>query len=43
MNGNQEQLGGQQVIVRVEDEINEALTGHYGCRYESRRNRASRL
>ena len=35
MNGNQEQLGGQLVIVRVEDEINQALTGHDGCRYES--------
>ncbi|OAI39317.1 hypothetical protein AYO39_00540 [Actinobacteria bacterium SCGC AG-212-D09] len=23
------------VVVRVEDEINQALTGHGGCRYES--------
>jgi hypothetical protein len=23
------------VVVRVEDEINQALTGHPGCRYES--------
>ena len=23
------------VVVRVEDEINQALTGHDGCRYES--------
>jgi hypothetical protein len=33
--GHSDQLAGELVIVSVKDEVNQSLTGHEGCRYES--------
>jgi hypothetical protein len=34
-NGRGDRLASELVIVSVKDEVNQALTGHAGCRYES--------
>lgn len=35
MSADPTKLDAQLVVLHVEDEINQALTGHEGCRYES--------